>query len=342
MKTNNSKFNFVSIFKYIMIVPIVMALASIIIGAICGFNLDYDYKNVSTFTVKFNTTLSEKEYSVFEDKVEDILVKYDFDSTRMERIGEDAENALLVKIVNEDNKLDDVITELKEELEESLYGSVADKLDRDFYISTSDTITNVPTNSSKMIWYSVLSIGCILVLAFLYMLIRYNLMAGVSVVLAVLLNLAMLTSANIIFRIPLNKGFMLAYMVSTLLVVFISIIIHNALKKTINDDAFAKYSNEERIYHVVNLKFMIKTLIYLAFIALPLVILAIFSSVSMLFTILSILIGMIIAVFVSTIFAPSIWSFWYKRDKDIMLKRRKDREQKKLENKDKNDEKILV
>lgn len=342
MKTNNSKFNFVSIFKYIMIVPIVMVLASIIIGAICGFNLDYDYKNVSTFTVKFNTTLSEKEYSVFEDKVEDVLIRYDFDSTRLERIGEDAENALLVKIVNEDNKLDDVITELKEELEESLYSSVENKLDRSIYISTSDTITNVPTNSSKIIWYSVLSIGCILVLAFLYMLIRYNLMAGVSVVLAVLLDVAMLIAGNIIFRIPQNTGFMLAYMVSTLLVVFISIVIQNSLKRTINDDAFAKYSNEERVYHVVNLKFMIKTLIYLAFIALPLVILAIFSSISMLFTILSVLLGMIIALFVSMIFAPSIWSFWYKRDQDIMLKRRKIREQKKLENKDKNNEKILV
>lgn len=342
MKTNNSKFNFVSIFKYIMIVPIIMALAGLIIGCICGFNLDYDYKNVSTFTVKFNTTLSEEEYKVFEHKVDEILVRYDFDSTRVERIGKDAENSLLIKIVNEDNKLDDVITDLKEELEESLYSSVEDVLDRSFYISTSDIITNIPVNSSKMIGYSVLSIGCILILTFLYMLIRYNLMSGVSTVLAILLALSMLTAGNIIFRIPLNTGFMLAYMVCTLLVVFISIVIHNSLKKTINDDTFAKYSNEERVYHVVNIKFMIKTLIYLALIVLPLAILAIFSSISAVFNILSILIGMVIAVFVSTIFAPSIWSFWYKRDKDIMLKRRKDREQKKLENKDKNDEKILV
>ncbi len=342
MKTNNSKFNFVSIFKYIMIVPLVMVIASIIIGAICGFNLDYDYQNVTTFTVKFNTTLSEKEYEVFEEKVDDILVRYDFDSTRVERIGEDAENALLIKIVNVDNKLDETISDLKEEMEESLYSSVADKLDRDFYISTGDTITNVPTNSSKIIWYSVLAISCILVLSFLYMLIRYNLMAGVSVVLAVLLNVAMLIAGNIIFRIPQNTGFMLAYMVSTLLVVFISIVIHNSLKQTINDEAFAKFSNEERVYHVVNCKFMIKTLIYLAFIALPLVIFAIFSSISTLYIILSVLLGMIIALFASMIFAPSVWSFWYKRDKDIMLKRRKEREQKKLENKDKNDEKILV
>lgn len=341
MKANNSKFNFVSLFKYIMIVPVVMALASIIIGAICGFNLDYDYRNVSEFTVKFNTTVSEKEYSTFEDKVNDTLERYDFDNYRIERIGEDAENALLIKIVNEDGVYDDQIDALKTEFEDSLYTSVQNKLDRDIYISTSDTITSIPTNSSKMIWFSVLALGCILLFVFLYMLIRYNLMAGVTNILGILLSLAMLTACNIIFRIPLNTGFMLAYVVTTLIGAVISIVICNRLKPTLNDDAYAKFSNEERVYSAVSVEFIIKILILLAFVALPLVILAIFSNVSTVFTIISVLVGMIISVFTSVIFAPSIWAFWYKRDKDIMLKRRKEKEQKKLENKD-NDEKILV
>lgn len=341
MKANNSKFNFVSLFKYIMIVPVVLALASIIIGAICGFGLDYDYRNVSEFTVKFNTTVSEKEYSIFEDKVDGVLERYDFDSYRVERIGEDAENALLIKIVNEDGVYDDQIEALKTEFEDSLYSSVQSKLDRDIYISTSDTITSTPINSSRMIWFGVLSLGCILLFVFLYMLIRYNLMAGVTNILGILLSLAMLTACNIIFRIPLNTGFMLAYVATTLIGAIISIVICNRLKPTLNDDAFSKYSNEERVYFAVNVDFIIKVLILLAFVALPLVILAIFSNISTVFTIISVLVGMIISAFTSLIFAPSIWAFWYKRDKDIMLKRRKEREQKKLENKD-NDEKILV
>lgn len=341
MKTINGKFNFVKAFKYFMIVPVVMALASIIIGAICGFNLDYDYKTVSEFTVKFNTTVSEKEYSTFEDKVSEVLERYDFDSYRLERIGEDAENALLIKIVNEDGVYDEQIDALKTEFEDSLYTSVQDKLDRDIYISTSDTITSEPTNSSRMIWFSVLALGCILLFTFLYMIIRYNLMAGVSNILGVLLSLAMLTACNIIFRIPLNTGFMLAYVVTTLLGSIISIVICNQLKPTLNDDAYAKFSNEERVYSVVNLNSIIKILILLAFIALPLVILAIFSTISTVYTIISTLVGMIIAVFTSAIFAPSVWSFWYKRENDIMLKKRKERAEKKLEN-DKNDEKILV
>ena len=342
MKSNSSKFNFVSIFKYLMIIPVVMALAAMIIGLIAGFNYDYDYKNVTSFTVKFNTTVSEKEYKTLESEIKDVVVRYDFDSYRMERIGEDAQNGVIIKIVNEDNKYDEDITSLKTELEENLYSLVEDSFDRELYISTTDLLTSLPANSSRLVWLSVLAISCVMVLVFFYMWIRYNLMAGTTTILGILLALVMQTSALIIFRIPLNRGFILSYGISTMLGVVLSIIIHNALKPTINEDSYAKYSNVERVYSVVNTKFIYKVLIYLAFIILPLLIIAIFSTVSTLFTILSIIVSFVVSLFTTLIFAPSIWSFWYKRDKDKMLKRRKEREQKKLENKDKKDEKILV
>lgn len=325
-----------------MIVPIVMALAAMIIGLIAGFNYDYDYKNVSTFTVKFNTTVTEEEYKLFEKEITDVVVRYDLDDHRISRIGEDAQNGVLVQIVNPDNEHTKNIEALKIELEENLYTDLEADLDRSFYISTTDIITNVPTDSSHMIWMSLLAVGCILVLAFFYNLIRYNLMAAVSVVLNVLLAMVMLTSANIIFRVPLNTGFMVAYAVSALLCIIISTIINNGLKPTINDEQYAKSSNADRIYSVVNCRFIAKILVYLAFIIIPLILLAVFSTISTLYTIISVLVGMVVSVFTSVFFAPSIWSFWYNREKDKMLKRRQEREKKKLENKDKTDEKIVV
>ena len=342
MKTNNSKFSFIPCFKYLMIVPIVMALAAIIIGIIAGFNYDYDYKNVSTFTVKFNTTVTETEYDLFEEEITKVVVRYDLDDHRISRIGADAQNGILVEIVNPENEHDASIEDLKLDLEENLFTNLESELDRSIYISTTDTITNIPANSCRLIWMTALAVGCVLVVAFLYSLIRYNLMAGVSVVLSVLLALVMLTSANIIFRIPLNTGFPIAYAVATLLCVIISIVINNGLKPTVNDDQYAKFSNEERVYSVVNCRFIAMILVCLAFIVLPLVIIAAFSTISTLYTIISVIVAMVISVFTSMFFASTIWSFWYNREKDKMLKRRKVREQKKLENKDKTDEKIVV
>ena len=342
MKTNNSKFSFISYFKYLMIVPVVMALAAMIIGLIAGFNYDYDYKNVSTFTVKFNTTVTEAEYDLFEEEITKVVVRYDLDDHRISRIGTDAQNGVLVEIVNTDNEHTASIDDLKTELEENLYTALESKLDRSIYVSTTETITNIPASSCNTIWWALLAVGCILVVAFLYTLIRHNLMAATSVVLSILLALAMLTSANVIFRVPLNTGFPIAYAVATLLCVIISIVINNGLKPTINDDQYSKFSNEERVYSVVNCRFIAMILVCLAFIIIPLVIIAAFSTLSTLYVIISVIIGMAAAVFTSMFFAPTIWSFWYNREKDKMLKRRKEREQKKLENKDKTDEKIVV
>ena len=59
MKSNNKTCNFIAAFKYLMLVPAVLAVVAIVIGAIFHFNLDYDFKKVSNFTVKFNTTVND-------------------------------------------------------------------------------------------------------------------------------------------------------------------------------------------------------------------------------------------------------------------------------------------
>ncbi len=348
MKNSNSKFNFIGSFKYFMIAPIVMVLAAIIVGLICGFNYDYDYRTVSSFTVKFNTTVTEAEYDILEDEITKIVKNADYNSVswdysyRIEKIGENAQNGIIVKIVNEDGAYDGVIDDVKVYIEDNLYTNVADKIDKELYISTTETLVDLPANSTNLIWFTVLAVVCIVVVAFLYTFIRYNLMTGVSTALAILLSVAMLTALNIILRIPMNVNFVFAYSISALITVFISSMIANAMKPTLSDDKYAKYSNAERVYSVVNLKFVISTLVALALVLVPVLLVSIFAYISTVYTILSIVVGMLTAIFSSVFFAPSIWSFWYNREADTMLKRRKDREKKKLESNGKEDEKIVV
>ena len=65
-----------------------------------------------------------------------------------------------------------------------------------------------------------------------------------------------------------------------------------------------------------------------------------FFDLSLLYTILSIIAGIIVSLFVSLIINFSLWATWYKKDKDTRLKKRIEAENQKSENK--TDEKIVV
>ena len=99
MKSNNKSCNFVSLFKYLMLIPAVLALVAIVIGAIFHFNLDYDFQKVSNFTVKFNTTVTEEEYDALENSLCSIVKDNGFDDYRIERVGEGAQMVLLLKFL---------------------------------------------------------------------------------------------------------------------------------------------------------------------------------------------------------------------------------------------------
>ena len=62
MKLSKEKCGIINNFKYFMLIPIVLLVISLIFGFVFGLNYDYDFRNVSTFDVKFNTTVSDSEY----------------------------------------------------------------------------------------------------------------------------------------------------------------------------------------------------------------------------------------------------------------------------------------
>jgi len=104
-------------------------------------------------------------------------------------------------------------------------------------------------------------------------------------------------------------------------------------------EKYNKYSNADRINEAVK-KTLTPTILFVAIMSLCLFAVMFFGNLSLCYTILSILIGNVITLFASLIFNSSIWSFWYKKDKDASLRRRIESDKKKLENK--NDDKIVV
>ena len=337
MKSN--KFDFISKFKWIMLGPIVVLLLAVILGSIFGLNLDYEFKNVSTFNVKFNTTVTKEEYKVIEKELDAIIDDSDIGSYRIERIGDFAQNGLFVKIVNNEIKLDTKIDELKVNIEENLLVDIDDKIESSVVITTSETIDNLPKSAGNLILWSSISLVCILAFVFFYYLIRYNFISGVSLVLTILSEIVMLTTVMIVARIPFNYYFVVSYFMMALTTIVITSVINNSLKIGLHDEKYNKYSNADRVYSAVQKVFR-NTTIFMGVLALIVLAVMFFGNVSLVFTTLSIIVGLIISYFASMILYTSLWSFWYKKDKDIILRKRLEAAKNKEDNK--SDDKIVV
>ena len=338
MKSNNTKCDFVSKYKFIMIVPIVIVLASIIIGAIFGFNFDYDFRNVKSFDVKFNTTITNEEYKELENSL-DAIVDKEFDDYRIERIGDGAQNGLLVKIADDHDNYQGRIDTLRETIEEILLDNFSNIATTSVIVTTSETNQILPKNASELILYSAIAALCIMIFAFIYYAIRYNFVSGISIVLTILLEIGMLTSVMIVARVPFNYYFVVSYFVMIISTIFISSYINNQIKSTLTDDKYSNYSNAERIYDAVK-KTYFSSLLFMGIVSLGLIAVMFFGNISLVYTIIAILIGNVIALFAGIMFNNTLWAFWYKKDKDASLRRRIESEKKKLENK--NDDKIVV
>lgn len=342
MKSNNKKtLGIISNFKYWMLIPIVMLIVAVIFGFVFGFNLDYDFRTVSTFDVKFNTTVSDSEYKTLEKELKSII-NGNFSDYRITKIGEGAQNGLLVKIANDENKFDTKIEELKTNIESNLLANCGESVTSAVTVTTTETSVILPKNISEIFWYSVLAVACIMLFVLIYYAIRYNFTASVSFVLTILFEIAMLTIVMIVARVPFNYYFVLSYFVMIFSTMFISVCINNYIRARLGNEKYSKYSNSDRVFDAFNATFK-PIIMFIALISLSLFAVMFFGDLSLIFTVISILLGLAVTLFSVYFFEFSLWSFWYKKDKDATLKRRLELEKKRASNPDgKQDEKIIV
>ena len=339
MKSNN-KLNIISRFKYWMLIPIVLLVVSIIFGFVFGLNYDYDFKTVSSFDVKFNTTVTNTEYKELSKQLK-TLVKSEFTDFRIEKIGDGAQNELLVKIAKENEEFYTQIETLKNTIETKLLENTGDKLTSPVTITTTDTYKILPKDVSSLIGYSVLALACIMLFVFIYYAIRYNLTASVSIVLTILFEIAMLLTVMIVARIPFNYYFVVSYFVMTISTIIISSYLNNYIRSNLNVEKYNKYSNADRVYDAYA-RTIKPIMIFVALLSLSLFAIMFFGNSTLIYTMLSIIVSLMVGLFGIYFFEFSIWSFWYKKDKDATLKRKIEAENKKSTQTSKTDEKIVV
>ena len=345
MKSNNKTINFVSLFKYLMLVPAVLALVAIVIGAIFKFNLDYDFQKVSNFTVKFNTTVTEAEYDALECGVSSIVDANGIDDYRIERVGEGAQNGLIIKVPNNDGALDTKLADLKVLIEDTLL-TECECVESNVVVSTTELTYSLPRNITRMFWFSMLAVACIAIFAIGYNWIRYNLMAGLALATSIALEVVMLVSCLVAFRIPVNYNFAIPFVVMIMTTVINAMFMNNSIKNELNNEAFNKYTNSQRVMTATKENYKGIT-VYMSMLLAATLGVVFFGGASQIYLGLAIVVGLLVSAFVSLFINGSLWSFWYRRDKDKVLTHRLNAEKKRLEaknnkNKNQQDEKIVV
>ena len=334
MKTNK-KLNAVPHLKLQLIIPSIILLVAIVIGIIFGFNLDYDFREITTFNVKFNTTVSKNEYDLLEKQL-DSLLNVSLDDYRIERIGEGSQNSLIVKIADKDVD----VSNLKSNIEDNLLVSIKDDITSDVVIRTTDTLTESPIYYTNVILLGLLALGCVLIYVFIYTLVRYNLSAGISLVSSILITILLSLSLIALARIPVNRYSIIAMFLGILLVVVSTTVINNYIKATLNLDSYNKFSNFDRCYEAIK-KVIKGQLIVYSLIISAILLVMFFGNLSLVYVSLACLVSTIIAFVVSLIYNTTIWAMCYKKDKDFILRKRIENEKLKSENSN-SEEKIVV
>ena len=330
MKSNNLKLT--NKFKFTILIPAILLLVAIVIGAIFGFNFDYDFKNTQSFNVKFNTTVTESEYSILEDRIHE-LVDLECNNFRLERIGEGAQNGVVVKVADKDINLDN----LKESIEENLLAGI--DVESNVVVRTENTFVDSSTNYVNTFWWAVGAYAFIMIFAFIYIFIRYNLAAAISTICGQTMGVLTIGSLLILTRLPVNQFTILSFFVMLLLTTYASMYINNCIKETLNNDKYSKFTNDERITFAINKTFKTLLIIF-AFLFVAILAVMFIGNLSLIYLCTSFIIAILVSFAMVIIYNTTIWALIYNKDKDTILRKRIEKENNKSQ--EKSEDKILV
>lgn len=184
-----------------------ISIAVLVIGIICfafnGLNTDIDFTGGTAIYVNLGTAYNEKAVRDCVNPVEGVTV------SSVQKT--DATSALI--------KTTPISTELR--------AKVTDALKKDFPDSTVMSVDNVSANVGQELWTNAaLSICIAALLMLVYIAFRFDLLSGVSAVLALMHDMLMMIAIYAIFRFPVNTSFIaailtiLGYSINATIVIF--------------------------------------------------------------------------------------------------------------------------
>lgn len=331
--------------KYFLLVPVIVMMLAVIVFVLFSYNKSIDFKDSYGFTVSYKKDMSPSEYLTAVNLIENNLYDKFGNKISIEtnKVNDEIEVGSFVKVyVNSEIKdfekeLNSVQDEIKTELNTLLNNG---------HVIISDVQEFSGLNYSKDLLWSGVALLVVMALAFVYFLVRFEIKTALSSLTIIPFVVLLLSSITILFRLPATTLFTTPIVVSSLLAYIVYMILSEKVRENLRNEKYDSLTNKQLYITSLNASKKSIGLLVLGATIIYIMTLFFFSMKTFVLAISGIL-GLVIAVYVSTIITGILWTKLYRRDKDNRLKELKDNEAKsKKEGKKKKTkeekEKILV
>ena len=305
MQNNKFKnFNASKYTKYFLSFSLAFLLVGIILFCILGFNLGMDFTGGSTYEVAVGE-ISDADYNA---------LKQD--------LGTVVSNEGVRYTISSKNSGADMVMEIKcqtqdEALQQTIYQNLTD--------ATSYTVTSTgfqgATTTGEVLTSAFIAIFLALVAMLVYIAIRFELVSGVSALVALLHDVLMMCAFVVLFRIEVNASFVaalitiLGYSINNTIIIFDRIRENSKMPNLQN----MPYKDLADLSVKQTLRRTINTALTTIF---AILLLAILGVPSMRQFVLPILIGLVVGTYSSIFISPQLWSYLMTRSKNIDKKRK--------------------
>lgn len=304
MQNNKFKnFNASKYTKYFLSFSLAFLLIGVILFCILGFNLGMDFTGGSTYEVSVGE-ISDADYN---------NLKQD--------LGTVVSNEGVRYTISAKNSGADMVMEIKcqtqdEAVQQTLYQKLTD--------ATTYTVTSTgfqgATTTGEVLTSAFIAIFLALVAMLVYIAIRFELISGVSALVALLHDVLMMCAFVVLFRIEVNASFVAALITILGYSINNTIIIFDRIRENQKMPDLQKmpYKDLADLSVKQTLRRTINTALTTIF---AIVLLAILGVPSMRQFVLPILIGLIVGTYSSIFISPQLWAFLMTRSKNIDKKR---------------------
>lgn len=305
MQNNKFKnFNASKYTKYFLSFSLAFLLIGIILFCILGFNLGMDFTGGSTYEVAVGE-ISDADYN-----------------TLKQDLGTVVSNEGVRYTISSKNSGADMVMEIKcqtqdEALQQTIYQNLTD--------ATSYTVTSTgfqgATTTGEVLTSAFIAIFLALIAMLVYIAIRFELVSGVSALVALLHDVLMMCAFVVLFRIEVNASFVaalitiLGYSINNTIIIFDRIRENSKMPNLQN----MPYKDLADLSVKQTLRRTINTALTTIF---AILLLAILGVPSMRQFVLPILIGLVVGTYSSIFISPQLWSYLMTRSKNIDKKRK--------------------
>lgn len=295
--------------KIILIVLAIIFVAGIIMMSVLGFNGNADIKGYTTFSINMEETLKSDKLSDYEKKVNAELVDSGCGLYSIQIAGEADSAKLIVKYKGTPK---DVAT---------LNQNIADAINIDVTAISAHNKVKPSITSSDYI-YAVACGLIIVTLMTLYVGIRYNWACGISVVTGSFVSILLLLCVTSILRLPVTSAFLAINIITLVLVFFESLMLFDGLEK---ERELLKDKNDRatQMTNTIKKNAVRQQIMFGSIFAICLIMVFIAPSLIKQ-TALTMLFGIIVAMFVAIYVLPFVWNLTITKISDrIRIKKDK-------------------